>query len=191
MRGCCSAARWPWDARPQCRGGRRSNGSCRRWSTPFRGAWASPRFPHGSTTTSRPGDNSPRPGVAEVTASVSAVRRFSNLPAASEVPPVVHSSLPESRSFRYSFKGLLHAPASGYRQYATGDLTNVGTQGDFWSSSPGAAGNTNAGGMWFHDSNVNPEGGTERAYAFTVRCVQHLRAVKNSRSPQRRPGAVI
>ena len=72
---------------------------------------------------------------------------------------------------------MLHASASGYRQYATGALTAVGTQGDFWSSSPGAAGNANAGGMWFNDSNVNTEGGTERAYAFTVRCVQHLRGL--------------
>ncbi|MCM1151112.1 MAG: fibrobacter succinogenes major paralogous domain-containing protein [Alistipes sp.] len=72
---------------------------------------------------------------------------------------------------------MLHTPASGYRQYGTGALTTVGTQGDFWSSSPADASGANAGGMWFDTGNIKPLGGTERAYGFTVRCVQHLRTV--------------
>ena len=37
------------------------------------------------------------------------------------------------------------APASGFRNYTTGDLTNVGGSGVYWSSAASAADNANAG----------------------------------------------
>ncbi|MDE5709470.1 MAG: fibrobacter succinogenes major paralogous domain-containing protein [Alistipes sp.] len=70
---------------------------------------------------------------------------------------------------------MLFASASGYRGYTTGALTNVGTQGDYWSSSPGDATSANADGMWFDSGSMVLMGGTNRSYGFTVRCVQHLR----------------
>ncbi|MDE6046534.1 MAG: fibrobacter succinogenes major paralogous domain-containing protein [Alistipes sp.] len=76
----------------------------------------------------------------------------------------------------YSFKRLLHAPASGYRYRETGALTNVGSNGYVWSSSPYAAGNVSAGSMDFSVSFVRPLNYYARAYAFPVRCVQHLQA---------------
>ena len=80
------------------------------------------------------------------------------------------------RPFRHSFQRLLSLPASGYRNYPTGDLTNVGTNGLYWASAPYASGNANAGRLWFNSGNVNPLGSDPRAQGFTVRCVQHLQA---------------
>ena len=65
--------------------------------------------------------------------------------------------------------------ASGYRHRETGAMTNVGAEGDLWSSSPNASGNHNAGNLNFNAGNVNPLNGTNRANGFPVRCVQHLR----------------
>ncbi len=63
---------------------------------------------------------------------------------------------------------------SGYRTYPSGALTAVGTDGDYWSSSPTAAGNANAGNLGFNSGIVNPLNNNNRAFGFTVRCVQHL-----------------
>ncbi|WP_288868270.1 hypothetical protein [uncultured Alistipes sp.] len=50
----------------------------------------------------------------------------------------------------------------------------VGERGHVWSSSSNYAGNRNAGLMWFHSGLVNPLDNSNRANAFSVRCVQHL-----------------
>ena len=63
-------------------------------------------------------------------------------------------------------------PAAGLRNRTTGALTNVGTEGDSWSSSSYAASNINAGYLYFNASLVNPLNNTNRANAFPVRCVQ-------------------
>ncbi|MDE5709273.1 MAG: fibrobacter succinogenes major paralogous domain-containing protein [Alistipes sp.] len=71
---------------------------------------------------------------------------------------------------------MLFASASGYRTHTTGALTNVGTYGTCWASSPAAAGNVNAGDLWFHAEKVLSLDSSGRANAFSVRCVQHLQA---------------
>ena len=69
-----------------------------------------------------------------------------------------------------------YAPASGYRTSTTGALTNVGTGGYCWSSTPVSASNPIAGAMAFLSGLVYPLHSADCAYAFPVRCVQHLRA---------------
>lgn len=64
--------------------------------------------------------------------------------------------------------------AAGYRHAATGALTYVGTEGDWWSTSSYASGNHSAGKLNFNAGNVNPLNGWYRASAYSVRCVQHL-----------------
>ncbi len=93
---------------------------------------------------------------------------------------VVHPSL--LRSCRRRLPRIIHSsdcfscpPAAGYRSNASGALTNVGTEGLYWSSSSYAAGNINAGNLNFNSGNVNPLNGNNRANGFSVRCVQHLR----------------
>ena len=67
-------------------------------------------------------------------------------------------------------------PASGFRNYTTGDLTNVGGSGVYWSSAASAADNANAGYLHADASSVRPLHGNPRAFGFSVRCVQHLQA---------------
>ena len=80
------------------------------------------------------------------------------------------SGLPRA-SPTYSIQRLLHM-ASGYRHRETGAMTNVGAEGDLWSSSPNVSGNHNAGNLNFNAGNVNPLNGTNRANGLSVRCVQ-------------------
>ena len=67
-------------------------------------------------------------------------------------------------------------PASGCRERVSGALTYVGTYGTCWASSPAAAGNVNAGDLWFHAERVLSLDSSGRANGFSVRCVQHLQA---------------
>ncbi|MCM1302443.1 MAG: hypothetical protein NC226_12095 [Bacteroides cellulosilyticus] len=70
---------------------------------------------------------------------------------------------------------MLHTLASGYRNRDTGALTNVGTEGDYWSSSSTAAGSTTPSGLDFNTGYVDPlHSFAGRAHALPVRCVQHL-----------------
>ncbi len=69
---------------------------------------------------------------------------------------------------------FLQAPAAGYRSNASGALGYVGERGHCWSSSSYAAGNVNAGYLYFNAGNVNPLNNANRANGFSVRCVQHL-----------------
>ncbi|MDE6508542.1 MAG: fibrobacter succinogenes major paralogous domain-containing protein [Alistipes sp.] len=70
---------------------------------------------------------------------------------------------------------MLFRPATGYRHVTTGALTNVGANGNYWSSSSYSAGNNAAGDLNFNSSNVNPLNNPNRANGLSVRCVQHLR----------------
>ncbi|WP_302585628.1 hypothetical protein [uncultured Alistipes sp.] len=65
-------------------------------------------------------------------------------------------------------------PATGYRNTSTGALSNVGANGNYWSSSSYAAGNPNAGDLNFNSGAVNPLNNPNRANGLSVRCVQHL-----------------
>jgi len=64
-------------------------------------------------------------------------------------------------------------PASGYRHNSSGALTNVGSEGDYWSASPYAVGSGNAGFLNFNSNgNVNPLNNTNRANGLPVRCAR-------------------
>ncbi|MDE6711903.1 MAG: fibrobacter succinogenes major paralogous domain-containing protein, partial [Alistipes sp.] len=63
--------------------------------------------------------------------------------------------------------------ATGYRDRTSGALTNVGANGNYWSSSSYCAGNPNAGDLNFTSSNVNPLNNPNRANGLSVRCAQH------------------
>ena len=67
-------------------------------------------------------------------------------------------------------------PAVGLRwgDSDMGKLANVGSYGNYWSSSPYSGGNTNGGYLGFSNGSVDPENGSSRAYGVSVRCVQEL-----------------
>ena len=61
-------------------------------------------------------------------------------------------------------------PASGCRYNYDGGLSDVGRNGNCWSASP--SGN-NAYILYFnYDSHVDPSNYSDRAYGFSVRCLQ-------------------
>ena len=62
-------------------------------------------------------------------------------------------------------------PASGYRNRASGALTNVGSSGYSWSSSPTQS-STYAGYLSFNATYVGPQSNNYRAVGFPVRCVR-------------------
>ena len=61
-------------------------------------------------------------------------------------------------------------PASGYRNYSDGSMSNVGSYGYYWSASPGSE----SYGCYlnFNSRFVNPSCYGNRADGFSVRCVQ-------------------
>lgn len=66
-------------------------------------------------------------------------------------------------------------PGAGYRHRDTGALTNVGTNGNYWSSSRASGTATNASNLNFNSSNgLNPLNENNRANGFSVRCVSGL-----------------
>lgn len=70
------------------------------------------------------------------------------------------------------------AEAPGYRNAATGALTNVGNEGSVWS---GSASDANGYYLNFHATWLNPENATNRAHGLPVRCLQAF--IKAPRSP--------
>ena len=69
-------------------------------------------------------------------------------------------------------------PASGYRRHDNGGLNNVSTNGNYWSSSPYASGNSNAGNLNFNSGTINVRNNNNRVNGFSVRCVsQYLEAI--------------
>ena len=67
----------------------------------------------------------------------------------------------------YPINGPLDTGASGYRNYGSGGLNNVGGNGNCWSFAPNSQ--TNARNLNFNSGNVNPLNNNERAYGFSVR----------------------
>ncbi len=128
--------------------------------------------------------------MAEVTASASAVvqiqqsadgirpkmlKRFNKPLKRFSTPLAIHPSLAENiEHFSAIHPSDCLSPATGYRHNSTGALTYVGTEGNVWCSSSYYAGNHNAGYLFFRAGDVRPLNGTNRAYGFAVRCVQHL-----------------
>jgi uncharacterized protein (TIGR02145 family) len=59
--------------------------------------------------------------------------------------------------------------AAGYRNYNDGSLSDVGSNGNNWSASPGPIGGFYLG---FNSGGVYPTGGSNRAYGLSVRCIK-------------------
>ena len=59
--------------------------------------------------------------------------------------------------------------AGGYRNHSTGSLTNVGTNGNYWSSTVST---TNARNLNFNSTNANMNS-NNRANGFSLRCLQN------------------
>lgn len=70
-------------------------------------------------------------------------------------------------------KGSLFLPAAGLRNCNSGELANTSSNGYYWSSSPYYGGYGYAGNLNFNSGNVNPLNNNNRAYGFSVRCVQN------------------
>lgn len=61
-------------------------------------------------------------------------------------------------------------PAAGYRNSDDGSMSNVGSDGSYWSASPYSE--YDGYGLFFRSGGVYPAGYDDRAYGFSVRCVQ-------------------
>ena len=69
-------------------------------------------------------------------------------------------------------------PAPGYRNPNSGELVNVGSNGNYWSGTPSG---TNGYGFNFNPTDVNPSNaGCNRADARLVRCLQASARVPGS-----------
>ena len=64
---------------------------------------------------------------------------------------------------------LLSLPFSGIYNYYTGAVTNVGSNGNFWSSTSNSA--PNAYNLNFNSNNLNPQNNNYKGNGRTVRCV--------------------
>jgi uncharacterized protein (TIGR02145 family) len=62
-------------------------------------------------------------------------------------------------------------PAAGYRNNSNGQLYNVGSNGNYWSSS--ANSDTNGYNLNFNSSNLNPANNNNRQNGNSVRCVKY------------------
>ena len=63
----------------------------------------------------------------------------------------------------------LKLPVAGYRGNSSAALGSQGSNGYYWSSSPGSA---SAYDLYFDASSVSLAGSDSRAYGFSVRCVE-------------------
>jgi hypothetical protein len=79
-----------------------------------------------------------------------------------------------------SIKRLHYIPASGNRNNSTGAVSNVGVNGNAWSSSPNG---TNGYNLNFNGTSVNPANNNNRANGFPVRCVKNLTLTRYPASP--------
>lgn len=70
-------------------------------------------------------------------------------------------------------KGSLFLPAAGLRDFSSGELAYTSSNGYYWSSSPYYGGYSRAGNLGFNSGSVAPLYGNNRAYGFSVRCVQN------------------
>ncbi|MBR1796070.1 hypothetical protein IJ765_02310 [Candidatus Saccharibacteria bacterium] len=60
-------------------------------------------------------------------------------------------------------------PFSGNYNYNSGGVANVGSNGNFWSSTSASA--PNAHNLNFNSNNLNPQNSNYKGNGFTVRCV--------------------
>ena len=62
-------------------------------------------------------------------------------------------------------------PVVGCRNYDSGSLSSVGSNGFYWSAYPGPSNSVNAYSLVFSYDNVYPACSSSRSYGFSVRCV--------------------
>ena len=74
--------------------------------------------------------------------------------------------------------GSVFLPATGYRVNAT--IYNVGSRGNYWSSSPNPLGADYAYMLYFSDSNLEPQSSYSRFFGFSVRLVKDAPAPTTS-----------
>ena len=68
-----------------------------------------------------------------------------------------------------AFASVLKLPAAGYRSFSNGTLNNVGSRGDYWSSSVSG---TSARGLYFASSDATVNTTYNRAFGLSVRCIK-------------------
>lgn len=75
-----------------------------------------------------------------------------------------------------SGSGCLHwFPGAGYRNESTGALTNVGTNGYYWATSPNASASGFGAYLRFiNDGTLTWTNNGNRAAALSIRCVSEL-----------------
>lgn len=88
------------------------------------------------------------------------MRRSRSLCSGRHTPPAAYSGN----------NALTNLGASGYRDNASGGLTNIGSNGNYWTYSSNSQ--TNARNLNFNSSNVNPLNNNNRANGFSVRPCQ-------------------
>jgi uncharacterized protein (TIGR02145 family) len=76
----------------------------------------------------------------------------------------------------YDESKIILAPA-GYRNNGDASQNNLGSNGNYWSSSPNSP---NAYNLNFNVSNVNPANNNNRANGFSVRCFKNWLLTKKS-----------
>ena len=81
-----------------------------------------------------------------------------------------YDSTNKGMSFSISSPSTTWYPASGFRYYSDGGLGNVGNGGHHWSASP--SGYYAYTLVFFYDGFVNPSYDNDRAFGFSVRCLQ-------------------
>jgi len=60
----------------------------------------------------------------------------------------------------------------GQRNNSDGSLNNQGSNGNYWSATQNNA--TNGYNLNFNSGNSNPSNNNDKAYGFSVRCVQEI-----------------
>ncbi|MFR9606825.1 MAG: hypothetical protein SNG97_06580 [Rikenellaceae bacterium] len=75
--------------------------------------------------------------------------------------------------------------ASGNRNYTSGAMNNVGTNGNYWSASPSSE--TNGYNMNFNSSSVNPANTNNRSNGRQVRPVLELNKTKKNTLQDQHP----
>ncbi|MDD4531376.1 MAG: FISUMP domain-containing protein [Candidatus Pacebacteria bacterium] len=68
-----------------------------------------------------------------------------------------------------AYASTLKLPSAGYRNYSSGSLTNVGSNGYYWAASVTGSGSNN---LLFHSSSATMSN-SARAYGFSVRCLKN------------------
>ena len=67
------------------------------------------------------------------------------------------------------FNNPLKLPVAGYRYFSNGTLFNVGTSGNYWSST---VNNTSARFLYLTSSDARMRSNGNRASGFSVRCIK-------------------